>query len=499
MPYGLKDIELEKMCGVFASNERIERVVLYGSRAKGNYKPFSDVDITLMGEKLTHSDLNRISLAVDDLLLPYQFDISIFHTLKNEALIDHIHRIGITIYERESEWKEYKLGDFIKIKHGYAFKGEYITSEETNNILVTPGNFHIGGGFKDDKFKYYSNDNIPSEYILKGGDIVVTMTDLSKDSDTLGYSAKIPLSNSHKYLHNQRIGLVQFINDAVCPDFVYWLMRTREYQSYIVGSASGTSIMHTSPSRIENYSCEFPPLDTQRRIAAILSSLDDKIDLLHRENATLEQMAETLFRQWFVVEAKEEWEEGKLGDILSVKGGTTPSTKEPSFWDGDIAWTSPRDVTTMDGLYLFETEKKITQKGLEQISSGLLPAGTLLMSSRAPVGVLAFAEIPLAINQGYIAILDDKGYSKEFIYLWLKTNMEMVHSYSNGSTFMEISKSAFKSLDISIPSKKEVDCFVQDVNPYFEKIRTNEIQIRTLTKTRDGLLPKLMSNEITIR
>ena len=109
---------------------------------------------------------------------------------------------------------------------------------------------------------------------------------------------------------------------------------------------------------------------------------------------------------------------------------------------------------------------------------------------------MAFAEIPVAINQGYIAILDDKDYSKEFIYLWLKTNMELVHSYSNGSTFMEISKSAFKSLDVLIPSKKEVDCFVQEVKPYFEKIRTNEIQIRTLTKTRDGLLPKLMSNEI---
>lgn len=102
MPYGLKDIELEKLSKVFAANERIERVVLYGSRAKGNYKPFSDVDITLEGDELTHTDLNRTSLAIDDLLLPYQFDISIFHTLKNEALIDHIRRMGITIYEKKT-------------------------------------------------------------------------------------------------------------------------------------------------------------------------------------------------------------------------------------------------------------------------------------------------------------------------------------------------------------------------------------------------------------
>ena len=100
-----------------------------------------------------------------------------------------------------SEWKEYKLGEFIKVKHGYAFSGEYITTEETEQILVTPGNFYIGGGFKSDKYKYYKNNDFPQDYILHGGDIVVTMTDLSKDTDTLGYSAKIPFNNSKLFLH----------------------------------------------------------------------------------------------------------------------------------------------------------------------------------------------------------------------------------------------------------------------------------------------------------
>ena len=101
MPYGLKDKELDDLGSVFASNERIDRVVLYGSRAKGNYKPFSDVDIVLVGDNLSVTDLSRLSLAIDDLLLPYQFDISIYHTLKNKELIDHIQRRGITIYERK--------------------------------------------------------------------------------------------------------------------------------------------------------------------------------------------------------------------------------------------------------------------------------------------------------------------------------------------------------------------------------------------------------------
>lgn len=101
MPYGLKDTELASLTSLFSKNEHIERVILYGSRAKGNYKPFSDVDITLVGRELTHSDLNRMILDIDDLLLPYMFDISIFHTLKSSDLIDHINRRGISIYEKK--------------------------------------------------------------------------------------------------------------------------------------------------------------------------------------------------------------------------------------------------------------------------------------------------------------------------------------------------------------------------------------------------------------
>ena len=315
--------------------------------------------------------------------------------------------------------------------------------------------------------------------------------------------ARTGASVGRSYFYDERDGelvyagfLIKYSIDPtkVNPKILKFYTHSQAYYDWIQTVDNGATRGNINAQTYASMPIILPERHEQNRIVSILSSLDDKIELLHRENATLEQMAETLFRQWFVVEAKEEWEEVKLGDILSVKGGTTPSTKEPSCWDGDIAWTSPRDVTTLNGLYLFETEKKITQKGLEQISSGLLPAGTLLMSSRAPVGVLAFAEIPLAINQGYIAILDDKGYPKEFIYLWLKLNMDLVHSYSNGSTFMEISKSAFKSLDIVIPTKAEVVGFVLSVKPFFEKIKLNEKQIYLLLKQKELILPKLLSN-----
>lgn len=210
-----------------------------------------------------------------------------------------------------SEWKEVTLNQYIKVKHGFAFNGNGITDEDTGKRLVTPGNLNIGGGYKSSKFRYFKYQ-YPAEYEFSGGEIVVTMTDLSKETDALGYAAKVPNDKGYKYLHNQRVGLVEFANEDIYQEFAYWLMRTYEYHWFIVGSASCTSIMHTSPSRIGEYTFLLPPLPEQKAIASVLSSLDDKIDLLHHQNKTLEALAETLFRQWFVEEADEEWEEVPL-------------------------------------------------------------------------------------------------------------------------------------------------------------------------------------------
>ena len=388
-----------------------------------------------------------------------------------------------------TEWKEYKLGDFIKVKHGFAFKGDYIVPDETDKILVTPGNFHIGGGFKSDKFKYYKSEDFPQDYILKSGDIVVTMTDLSKDSDTLGYSAKIPFTKNKKYLHNQRIGLVQFVSEDVCPDFIYWLLRTKEYQNYIVGSASGTSIMHTSPSRIENYSCLFPPLDTQRRIASILSSLDDKIDLLHRENATLEQMAETMFRQWFVEESKEEWEEGKLGDEFAFTMGQSPSGD--SFNEEGIG--IPMYQGNADFGFRFPTRRIYTTQ-----PTRFAEVNDTLISVRAPVGAQNMAMEKCCIGRGVAAFRYKNNPSYySYTYYKLKSLLEEIKQFNdNGTVFGSISKSDFENLDIVIPDENTIMSFQQQVKDIDDKIINNNKEIQTLIQTRDGLLGKLMNNEI---
>ena len=282
------------------------------------------------------------------------------------------------------------------------------------------------------------------------------------------------------------------------PDFVYYLFKSSIGKNAVSTIVQQVAAAGIRGSDLQNLEFTFPPPTEQCAIASVLSSLDDKIDLLHRQNKTLEAMAETLFRQWFVEEADDGWEEGSLDDVITVKGGTTPSTKVPEFWNGDIYWTSPRDLSNSNTMFLFDTERKITKKGLEQIGSGLLPVGTVLLSSRAPIGYLAITDILVAINQGYIAIVCDKSVSNIFMYFWCKSNMEEIKSAGNGSVFLEISKSNFKMLKIQIPPKNILEEFDRIVMPLIQKVKTNLLQIRTLEKMRDSLLPKLMSVEVRV-
>ena len=282
------------------------------------------------------------------------------------------------------------------------------------------------------------------------------------------------------------------IND----NLIIYYFKNLDLNPYLTGAVQPK----LSKANLLSIPITLPKNETKKKaIASVLSSLDDKIDLLHRQNKTLEAMAETLFRQWFVEEADEGWEEGLLHDVISVKGGTTPSTKKLEYWDGDIYWTSPRDLSNHTSVFLFDTGRKITEKGLAKIGSGLLPIGTVLLSSRAPIGYLAITEILLAINQGYIAIICDKVVSNYFIYLWCKANMEGIKNSGNGSVFQEIAKSVFKEISITIPPSPLLDDFDKAVNPVFSKIKTNQQQIRTLEKLRDTLLPKLMSGEVRVK
>lgn len=184
------------------------------------------------------------------------------------------------------DWKEYKISDICNIKHGFAFKGQYFTDSKQIYICTTPGNFALKGGFKLDKPKYY-NGPIPADYILHKDDLIVTMTDLSKEGDTLGYSALVPQDSKHIFLHNQRIGLIENINPKIDKHFLYWTMRTYKYQRYIVNHCSGSTVKHTSPNNIGSYIFKAPLLEKQKDIASILDNIEKKIELNRRINRNL--------------------------------------------------------------------------------------------------------------------------------------------------------------------------------------------------------------------
>lgn len=390
-----------------------------------------------------------------------------------------------------NEWKEYKLGELTDWFSG--------GTPSKDNAEYWQGKIPWISAKTMTWHKISTSDLNISDAGLKNGSRLANVDDILLLVRGSGLFNDIPICLIDKPVSfNQDIKAIR-AKDFKYQEFIYYWLHGNKKGLYDILEETGIGAGKFDTELLKNLEISIPLIDSERELITTISrSIFDKIDLMHRQNATLEKMAETLFRQWFVEEAKEEWEEGTLDDILTVKGGTTPSTAEPAYWNGIIHWTSPRDITNLNGIYLLDTERKITELGLSKISSGLLPKGTLLMSSRAPVGVLAFSEVPVAINQGYIAILDNKGYSKEFIYLWLKINIDVVHSFSNGSTFMEISKSAFKTMQLQIPPKQVISDFQILVKPLFEKIKSNQIQIRTLTALRDTLLPKLMSGEVRV-
>lgn len=190
-------------------------------------------------------------------------------------------------------WRKVKLSELIVIKHGYAFKGEFFSDFEEDNILLTPGNFKIGGGFNSVKFKYY-NGEIPQEYILQRNDLVVTMTDLSKAGDTLGYSALVPTIKGKILLHNQRIGKVLFHSELPLKYFLYWTMRQDNYRHFVLGSATGSTVKHTSPSRICDYEILLPQEFILSEFETLIKTLTDKQQENEMQIYKLTQTRDTL-------------------------------------------------------------------------------------------------------------------------------------------------------------------------------------------------------------
>lgn len=386
-----------------------------------------------------------------------------------------------------------KLGDYIRIKHGFAFKGEYITAENNGVVLVTPGNFEIGGGFKEDKCKYFNGD-YSKEYVLSPYDLIVTMTDLSKQGDTLGYSALVPKTN-RVYLHNQRIGLVDVYNPKADKMFIYWLMRTQKYQKTIVATSSGSTVKHTSPSRIYDVEVDLPPIDVQKKIAAILSALDEKIAINREINDNLLEQMQAIYKSWFVDYLPfggvmpESWTQTGIYSLANIIYGAPFASKQFNTEGSGKPIIRIRDLKDQQ-FATYTTE--VHPKGY------LLRPGDIVVGMDGEFRPYIWGNDEAWLNQRVCVFENKRPKGKAFLYFTIKPLLYAIEQTQVATTVIHIGKKDYDAFEIMLPDDATLDSFDSLTAPMIMQIVSNSFGNKRLAAMRDALLPKLMSGEIDV-
>ena len=320
------------------------------------------------------------------------------------------------------------------------------------------------------------------------------------------------------------------LNVGYVPEYIYYLLKfsKSEIESY----SSGGTFAEISANALAEVELDFPDEKHQRAIAKVLLNLDNKIQANQNISETLEEIAQTIFKSWFIdfdpVKAKmagekpvgmddataalfpdsmeyselgpipHGWKLSQVGDEVVCVGGSTPSTANSEFWDGDIFWTTPKDLSKQIGLVTTSSERRITSKGLQKISSGVLPVHSVLMSSRAPIGYLSINAVPTAVNQGFIAIRESPRFVPLYLLFWLQTNMSEIKNRAGGGTFAEISRGAFKSIPFVLPNEQVLLKYAEISTPILLQLTSLSLQNHELKNLRDSLLPRLISGELQI-
>ena len=435
-------------------------------------------------------------------------------------------------------WKACRLADVCQdIDYGYTASA-IDTLSGTKFLRITD---IVPGFINWDSVPYceIANNRLP-RYLLSEGDIVIARTGATTGSSA--YISKPPQAVFASYLVRLKI------KRNVCAKFVSLYLKSEQFWNYLRGVLGEKSAQpNASASTMVEAPLHLPPLAEQETMAEIFGALNDKIELNRSLNRTLESMAQALFKEWFIdfgpVRAKAEirrqhprwtneqvsraalpavdlenallfpdsfdektanlptgWRREPIGDMVQVLGGGTPSTNESTYWDNGIHYfCTPKDMSSLESPILLGTERKLTDSGIEKVGSGLLPKGIVLLSSRAPIGYLAISGVPVAVNQGIIAMLCGGLLSNVFVYHWTRSNMAEIISHANGSTFLEISKRNFKPLKIICPPSEVTHAFTGHARELHDKIEANAKQSKLLSRIRDMLLPKLISGEIRIK
>ena len=353
----------------------------------------------------------------------------------------------------------------------------------------------------------------------------------------LGEAALMP--DGVKACLGRRMGILRPDTKKVLPEYLLYTYIAPEFQNVISSNTiTGATVDRLSLTDFPNFEMRIPQLDQQRHIVAILSALDAKIALNHRINGELEGMAKLLYDYWFVQydfplsaaqaaalgkprlagkpyrssggpmvyhdqlkrEIPKGWSAGSLDCLGEIAGGSTPSTKEDHFFSPQgTPWITPKDLSRNTGnKFITRGETGVTDTGIKGASLTLFPAGTVLMSSRAPIGYTAIARNPVTTNQGFKSFVPSKGYSTEFIYYTLNHLMKTIEQNASGSTFKEVSGGTLKSIQTQLPEPGVLSEFSDLMQPIFSQQDNLERQNQELTTLRDWLLPMLMNGQVRV-
>ena len=404
------------------------------------------------------------------------------------------------------EWKEVSLKDITQLVIDYRGK--------------TP--LKLGGEWSDSGYRALSAKNVKTGIIVAEESIRYVDEDLyrkwMKDEVQRGdilITSEAPFGEVFFWNSDEKIVLSQRLFDVrikedVCAQYVYYYMISHPFQAELRSRASGTTVLGLKQPELLKSKVVLPDYDTQKKIAAQLSEIDDKIAVNRRICENLEAQAQALFKHWFIdfapfkngkfVESElgmipEGWRVGTFSEIFDLGPGGTPKTSEKAFWkDGTIPFFSPKDV---NGVYCFETEKHITEEGLNNCSSRLYDKNTVFITCRGTVGKVAMAATPMAMNQSNYAILSNKGYSQYFAYLMTVSIIKKLKFKANGAVFDAITTKDFKE-QIIIPNSSIVNRFDSFIQPIFDSILNAGFENLRLSTLRDTLLPKLMSGQIIV-
>lgn len=411
-----------------------------------------------------------------------------------------------------SDWPVTSLKGKISIKHGFPFKSEFFSDEETNFIVLTPGNFYEEGGFKrrPGKEKFYTGQ-IPEEYLHEAGDLVVAMTEQA--AGLLGSCARVPESGI--YLHNQRLGLITTDSKKILRDYAYHLFKTKTVREQIRLTSSGSKVKHTSPERIYDVRVPLPTVSEQQKIVDLLNAIDTKIELNNRINAELEAMAKVLYDYWFVQfdfpdangkpyktsggkmvynptlkrDIPKGWSDKTLSQIANITMGQSP---EGSSYNDEGVGTIFYQGSTDFG-WLFPTTRQYTTA-----PSRMARKGDILLSVRAPVGDMNIANTDCCIGRG-LAALNSKTGSDGFLFYVMKYFKQIFdRRNSEGTTFGSITKNDLHSLTLAYPTPDLLKKYDDVVTNYNKVIFERSVENKELVSLRDWLLPMLMNGQVIV-